>query len=233
MDPGRAIVASSLAIVPRVLTCAVLAALVSAAACSDPETERIKKTTIPTYDKKTGKLTELTYDRNKNGRIDTWTDMDGTKPLRSRIDLDEDGKLDRWEYYDDKGGLAKVGFSRKQNGKPDAWAYAGPDGKVARVEISASGDEKKIDRWEHYDASLAGPKGDPTGALVAAEDDTDGDGRPDKWETYEHGTVKTVAFDEGKTGHPARRLSYSGGQLVLIESDPDGSGGFRTHTPVK
>jgi hypothetical protein len=57
-------------------------------------------------------LKELTYDANKNGRIDTWTDMDGTRPLRARIDRNEDGKLDRWEYYDEKGQLAKVGFSR-------------------------------------------------------------------------------------------------------------------------
>src|SRR5579859_7605242 len=106
------------------------------AACSDPDRERIKKTTIPTYDKKTGKLTQLTYDRNHNGVIDTWTEMDGTCPVMSKIDLNEDGKIDRWEYYGEKGELLKVGFSRKDDGKPDAWAYAGPDGKVSRVEIS-------------------------------------------------------------------------------------------------
>src|SRR3954452_2373824 len=100
---------------------AVVCTALVASGCSDPERERIKKTTIPTYDKTTGKLTELTYDRNKNGRVDTWTDMDGTRPLRTRIDLDEDGKLDRWEYYDDKGALLRVGFSRKRDGKVDAW----------------------------------------------------------------------------------------------------------------
>src|SRR5215831_16325603 len=123
------------------------------AACSDPDAERVKKTTIPTYDSKTGKLTQLTYDRNKNGVIDTWTDMDGTRPVRSRIDLDEDGKIDRWEYYDEKGALVKVGFSRGNTGKADAWAYARADGKVDRIEISSTADEKKIDRWEHYDPS--------------------------------------------------------------------------------
>ena len=128
------------------------------AACSDPDRENIRKTTIPTYDKKTGRLTQLTHDRNHNGKIDTWTDMDGTRPVMSRIDLNEDGKIDRWEYYDEKGQLAKVGFSRKDDGKPDAWAYAGPDGKIVRVEISSTGDEKKIDRWEHYDASQADSK---------------------------------------------------------------------------
>ncbi len=202
------------------------------AACSNPEIAQARKTTIPSYDKKTGRLTQLTYDRNHNGKIDTWTDMDGTRPVMSRIDLNEDGKIDRWEYYGAAGELLKVGFSRKDNGKPDAWAFAGPDGRVVRVESSSTGDEKKIDRWEHYDGSLAGPNGDPTGALVSAEEDTHGDGRPDKWETYENGALRTVAFDEQGTGHATRRLTYSGGNLVLIESDPDGSGGFRSRKPV-
>jgi hypothetical protein len=196
---------------------------IGAAACSDPEKERLKATTQATYDKKTGKLTELTYDRNQNGRIDTWTEMDGTKPLRSKSDLDEDGKLDRWEYYDDKGGLTKVGFSRKQDGRPDAWAFSGPDGKVQRVEISSTYDEAKIDRWEHYEGTV----------LARAEEDTNGDGRADKWETYEGGSVRTAAMDENGDGRPDRRLTYAGGALVLIESEPDAAGVFRKSVQVK
>ena len=222
---------------PKPLSTAVCAAALAAAfvlsACSDPEKERIKQTTVPTYDKTTGKLTELTYDRNKNGKIDTWTDMDGTKPLRSRIDLDEDGKIDRWEYYDASGKLVKVGFSRKNDGKPDAWAYSGPDGKVQRIEISSTVDEKKIDRWEYYDPSRVAANGDTTGALVRAAEDTNGDGRPDKWETYEHSAIASVEFDENFDGKPDRRLTYSKGALVLIESAPDASGTFTKRVAVK
>src|SRR5205823_3711397 len=195
---------------------AVVCTALVASACSDPERERIKQTTKPTYDKTTGKLTELTYDRNKNGRIDTWTDMDGTKPLRSRIDLDEDGTIDRWEYYGGKGELLKVGFSRKKDGKADAWAYSGADGKVERVEMSSTGDEHKIDRWERYDAS----------GLASAEEDTNADGRIDKWETYAAGAMKTAAFDEDGDGTPDRRLTYDNGQLTLIETEPDNAGAY-------
>ncbi len=209
-----------------------VAALVCLCACSDPEKERLRATTKPTYDTKTGKLTELTYDANKNGRIDTWTEMDGTRPLRSRIDRNEDGKIDRWEYYDDKGQLLKVGFSRKDDGKADAWAFSGPDGKLQRIEISSSGDEKKVDRWEYYDPSRAtGP--DAAGALVRAEEDTNADGKPDKWETYENGAIKTAAFDENGDGKPDRRLTYSGGALVLIESSPEASGNYAKRVEVK
>lgn len=207
-------------------------ALVSLCACSNPEKERLRATTRPTYDKQTGKLTELTYDANKNGRIDTWTDMDGTRPLQSRIDLNEDGKIDRWERYDDNGQLLKVGFSRRDDGKADAWAFSGPDGKLQRIEISSSGDEKKVDRWEYYDGSRS-TGADDSGALVRAEEDTNGDGRPDKWETYENGTVRTAAFDEDGDGTPDRRLRYDGAVLVLIESAPDASGRYTRRLELK
>lgn len=219
----------------RVAFALLIAAAVAVAcqACSDPDSRRIKETTRPTYDETTGRLIQLTFDRNKNGRIDTWTDMNGTRPIQSRIDLNEDGKIDRWEYYDQNGTLTKVGFSRGDTGKPDAWAYAAADGKVARVEISSKGDEHKIDRWEYYDATAAAPNGDAAGTIVRAEEDTNGDGKVDKWETYDDGQLAAVAFDEDFNGTPDRRLTYKDGRLVLIESDPDASGAYRAHTPVR
>lgn len=210
----------------------ILLGLVCLGACSDPDRERLKATTKPTYDRTTGRLTELTYDANKNGRIDTWTDMDGTRPLRSRLDRDEDGKIDRWELYDEKGQLAKVGFSRKNDGTPDAWAFAGPDGNLSRIEISSSGDEKRIDRWEYYDASVA-LNADGTGALVKAEEDTNSDGKPDKWETYENAVIQTASFDENADGIADRRLTYNGTTLVLIESQPDATGKFAKRVDVR
>lgn len=210
---------------------AVLLTIVSLSACAGPETHRLKETTRPTYDTNTGRLKELTYDGNSNGRIDTWTDLDGTRALRSRIDRDEDGKIDRWEYYDETGKLVKVGFSRRDDGKPDAWAFSGADGRISVIEISSVADETKIDRREYYDVSLAGPDGH--GALVRAEEDTNRDGRPDKWETYENGAVKTVAFDENSDGAPDRRLTYARSSLRLIESGPDASGRFASRVEVK
>jgi hypothetical protein len=200
-------------------------------ACSDPDRDRLKETTKPRYDPATGRLKELTYDANKNGKIDTWTEMDGTRPLRARIDRNEDGKLDRWEYYDDKGQLAKVGFSRADDGTPDAWAFSGPDGKVARVEVSSARDEKQIDRWERYDPSTAGPDG--MGALTAAEEDTNQDGKADKWESYERGRLTMAAFDENHDGKPDRRFTYESGALILIETEPDASGRYAKQVRVK
>ena len=195
-----------------------------ATGCSNPEHERLKQTTVPTYDTATGKLKELTYDHNKNGKVDTWTQMDGARPVLTRMDRDEDGTVDRWEYYDKDGKLLKVGFSRANTGTPDAWAYSGGSEQIERIEISSTADESSIDRWERYA---------PGNVLIEADEDTDRDGRPDKWETYSGGVLTTVAFDENKDGRPDRRLTYRQGEVSVIESDPDPSGKYTKRLEVK
>jgi hypothetical protein len=214
--------------VSRAVAALALCGAVLAHGCADPERDRLRATTKASYDEATGKLTELTYDADKNGRIDTWTEMDGSRPLRSRIDRDEDGRIDRWEYYDETGRLSKVGFSRRAGERPDAWAYSTPEGRIDRIEIASSGDPSRIDRWEFYDA--AGPRRtegtDGTGALLRVEEDTDRDGRRDKWEQYVDGILHSVDFDENRDGRPDRRLTYRDAELVMIETAPDASGRY-------
>jgi hypothetical protein len=66
------------------------------------------------------------------------------------------------------------------------------------------------------------------GALARVEEDTDGDGRIDKWETYgPGGGLAAVAFDAARRGRPDRRLVYLPGGATRLEVDPDGSGVFR------
>jgi hypothetical protein len=191
--------------------------------CSDPEKERLKATTQATYDPKTGKLTRLTADLNKDGKIDAWTYMDGTKVLRTELDADQDGKIEKWEYHGDDGKVAKVALSREKNGKQDAWFYPGPDGKIARAELSSEQDEKKIDRWEWHE----------NGEAVRVEEDASGDGKVDKWQTLKNGSIVAVLLDENYDGKPDRRLNYGpNGQLLSIESEPDSSGGFRKKVVV-
>jgi hypothetical protein len=209
---------------------AAAAAAVLASACGDPDRERLRETTKPSYDRASGKLTELTYDANKDGRIDTWTEMDGSRPVRSRIDRNQDGRLDRWEYYDAEGRLTKVGLSRADDGKPDAWAFPDAGGRIERIEASSARDESKIDRWEYY--TLAAD-GSPEGVLQRVEEDTNGDGRREKWERYENGALASAEFDEDHDGRPDRRLTYEESRLVLIEHTPDASGKYTRSTPVQ
>jgi hypothetical protein len=154
-----------------------------------------------TYDKKTGTLVQLTVDAAKDGKPNIYSYMDGPKFVRIEIDKDEDGKIDRWEYYGLDQKIEKVGLSRANDGKEDAWAYQSPDGSVSKIEVSTHRDGK-IDRVEYFEH----------GVLVRAEEDGDLDGRPDKWETYENGALATVAFDTKHTGAPDTSIDYRQGK---------------------
>lgn len=194
----------------------------------------MKSTTQASYDLTTGKLAEITYDQNKNGRIDTWTKMNGSVPVSSELDTNEDGKIDRWETYGPDGQLVRVDWERAPvpgpanpvvtfTGKPNATAYIGAGGAVERIEYyetSGVTGQRDVTRREFYTAAKA---------LARAEEDTDGDGVIDRFETYVDGALRTVEFDEKKPydGKPDRRLTYSpDGALVLIETEPDGRGGY-------
>ena len=191
---------------------AIAASALLATACSrEADAARI----TPEYDKKTGKLTLLKYDSNGNGKVDTWSYMDGARVVRIEIDKDENGSIDRWEYYGVSGTLEKIGFSRANDGKQDAWSFPGADGSIERIERSTRRDGK-VSRIEHFAKDV----------IVAAEEDTDGDGRMDKWETYDGARLTSVAFDTRGRGTPDRRLTYNADGSVRVEIDRAGTGQF-------
>ena len=195
--------------------CIALAAIVSAGCQRRPETRRIE----PVYDPKTGKLQLLKYDSNGNGVIDTWSYMDGARAVRIDIDADEDGKIERWEYYGPNQKLEKVGFSRSNDGKEDAWSYPGEGGAVERIEMSTKRDGK-VTRVEHFKADR----------LVAAEEDSDQDGRIDKWESYDGDRLASVSFDTQHRGTADRRLIYAADGAARLEVDLAGDGHFTPAT---
>jgi hypothetical protein len=47
------------------------------------------------------------------------------------------------------------------------------------------------------------------GTMVRAEQDTDADGRVDKWEKYEGGALVSVSFDTAKAGKPTTTVDYN------------------------
>jgi hypothetical protein len=194
------------------------AVLVLALACGACRRAPAAKGAIePVYDQKTGRLTLLKYDSDGDGKVDTWSYMDGRRIVRIEIDKDGDGKIDRWEYYDANQKLEKVGFSRAHDGKEDAWSFAGADGSVDRIDVSTRRDGR-VDRVEHYEHD----------ALVSAEEDTDGDGKFDKWERYDGARLASVAFDTTHArGVPDRRLVYAADGSVRVETSPAGDGHFQ------
>lgn len=185
------------------------------------------------YDPVTGRLKELAFDATKNGRNDSVGFMDGTLVQRIEVDEDEDGKVDRWEFYGANRRLERVGLSRQHNGVLDAMAFYGEEGDVARIEVSTRGDAL-FNRVEFYQS----------GSLARVEEDTNGDGRVDKWETYavdprgapgQSRPIVTASFDDAFRGMPTRRLVYrpDGSGILRVEVDPDGDGVFQESTATR
>jgi len=204
----------------RVVVAPVLVLMTLVAGCGGNSGSETSK---GSYDPQTGRLVQITYDRNGNGRIDTWTRMDGARPISSELDTNEDGRIDRWEEYDEQGKLTRAGWTRPATPPapgatptPDAWLYASADGKTSRIEFFDTDNTgaQVVTRREFYEGAV----------LVRVEEDKDGDDIVDQWETWEGGALKYVEFDEGKDGRPDRRFTYTNGALVLIESAPDAKG---------
>ena len=68
---------------------------------------------------------------------------------------------------------------------------------------------------------------------MRTDEDTNGNGAQDKWQTFKDGAVETASFDENADGRPDRRLTYERGVLVLIETEPDGNGRYATRVEVR
>lgn len=174
------------------------------AACTSAQSQSSQVT--PVYNQETGKLEQLMSDRDGDGRAETRAFMSGTAVERIEIDRNGDGAPDRWEYY----------------AKPAVPNQPGATPVVERIE-ETNGSDKRITRREFYSR----------GAIQRVEDDTDGDGRPDKWEWYEAGELARVELDLVGKGYPSQRLVYgAGGNVVRVETDPDGDGHFVT-VPVR
>lgn len=153
-------------------------------------------------------------------------------------------------YNPATGRLEQIVSDRDGDGRVETRAFM--DGtRLVRIEIDRDGDEK-VDRVEHYTTSGEPPAamieraeevGGPDRAVVRreayvgghlerVEEDTDVDGRPDKWETYAKGRLVYVDLDLTGRGTPARRLVYSAdGSIDRLEADADGDGVFEPLPP--
>jgi hypothetical protein len=222
-------------VVPSLSTlCVALLALTTlVAGCSSGDSTTLDRPKAD-YDAETGHLRRLTFDANQNGRNDAVSVMDGTRIDHIELDTDENGAVDRWEYYDADRRLVKAGISRQNDGIIDAFEFYGHgngnDDIITRIEVSTRRDNR-FNRVEFY----------ADGILARVEEDEDGDGRVDKWELYRPvahrlpgeppSRVVSVAFDEAHRGTATRRLVFADdGTVQRVEIDPDGDGIFVAQT---
>jgi len=183
---------------------------VASAACVSGSTTEAAATVKSEYNE-SGRLTRLTYDRNGDGKIDTFGYMDGSRVVRIEVDENGDGKIDRWEYHADPKG---------SNGSAGSTGTSAADAVDVTLE--------RIDRATKFDGKVSRREYFEHGVLTRIEEDTDGDGKTDKWETYSAGTLAIMAIDTKARGIPDRRLIYQpDGTLNRIETDPSGTGTWR------
>lgn len=135
---------------------------------------------VATYDPKTGRLQKLDFDQNKNGRMDSFSYMDGTRTIRIEMDGDEDGKIDRWEHYDENNKIERVGSSSRDDEVQDTFAYPDAGGFLARVDFDTDRDGN-VDKREFYVTKPGSPN---------------------------LRVLQSMEYDFDKAGQPGRRLYY-------------------------
>lgn len=188
---------------------AALLALAVGAGCRDGSAARLAENGIsPVYNPRTGQLEQLLSDRDHDGRQETRAFMDGAVIKYIEIDRNGDGAPDRWEYYG-SASMAAAGGGTAANVIDHAEEANGPDRTITRREFYADGMIRRV------------------------VDDTNLDGRPDKWEQYDHGVLASVEMDLLGKGFPTQRLRYNAsGEVIAVETDPDGRGVFQPVSPA-
>jgi hypothetical protein len=177
---------------------ATLATGCSRGAAATPARQDIR----PSYDN-AGRLEQITYDRNHDGKPDAWLKMRGAQVISADLDEDFDGIVDRREFYVD-GPVSNSGVTSASTLPART--------ELLRAEQSTRGDGK-MNRVEFYEH----------GKLARVEEDTNAD----KWETWSGGSLVTLALDSKGTGRPDRRIVYSAdGAEPRMEVDVKGDGTF-------
>jgi hypothetical protein len=165
------------------------------------------------YDPSTGHLKRLSADINHDGQRDAVAVLDGTRLDRIELDLDENGKVDRWDYYDGQRKVQSVGFSRLNDGVLDARAFYDAHGQLARIEVSTHRNGR-FNRVEFYE----------NGRLTRATEDSNGDGRVDRWETYQPNphaarneppyALTSLDVEDAATTPSRRHIDFSGTRIA-------------------
>ncbi|MFV8756772.1 hypothetical protein ACNOYE_40020 [Nannocystaceae bacterium ST9] len=167
---------------------------------------------------RTGKR-EHQVDVNQDGYADLVTlyvnDAGGEKLACKQADLNFDGSLDAFVYYEPSGEVAREQFDQDFDGRIDMGRYYA-EGKLARDEIDLNQDGF-ADSWRIYDE----------GRMVRVETDRDADGRPDMFTYYMGKQIDRIGYDvngDGKVDtwdHDAARRA----RLALQKRQPNADTG--------
>ncbi len=129
-------------------------------------------------------------DANNDGRADLTIVSEGGREICRAADLDFDGRVDVWTYYDARGQVSRREFAYDRDGSVDEiQIFAG--GQVVEKQ-RASTLAHRVDTWEKYSG----------GRIVSAERDSNGDGRIDQWWEYKTADCPIIRSDTDGNGQP-------------------------------
>lgn len=129
-------------------------------------------------------------DANNDGRADLTMVMEGGREVCRAADLDFDGRVDVWTYFDASGNVRRREFDFDRDGVIDEiQIFAG--GQIVEKQ-RASTLSHHLDTWEKY----AG------GRIISAERDSNGDGRIDQWWDYKTADCPVIHSDIDGNGQP-------------------------------
>jgi hypothetical protein len=188
---------------PSTLAALVLG-LVLAAGCSSPEAENAnakspgsgpekRDTSIVHEPCDIGSTDAVKVDVNGDGRPDIIHVMKGGKEVCRAVDLNMDGKMDVFIYYDDQGRERRRESDFDRDGRCDEIAIY-ENGQL-KLKLRETNFDDKIDTWDYYEG----------GRLVRRERDSDGDGIVDQWWTFNNPAnpkCAVVAVDRNADGKP-------------------------------
>jgi hypothetical protein len=132
-------------------------------------------------------------DVNGDGKPDITHVMSGAREACRVVDLNLDGAVDAFIYYDDKGQERRRESDFDRDGRADEIAFLNA-GVVARKERETNFDNK-IDTWDFYEG----------GRLTKRERDSDGDAIIDQWWQFnnpQNPKCAVVASDRNADGKP-------------------------------
>lgn len=183
------------------LVCAACTTLLSAS-CSTPDPTNLDVKT-PTGNERD---TEIKHDPcdftsgsarridvNGDGKPDITHVSEGGREVCRVVDLNLDGLIDAFIYYDAQGFERRRESDFDRDNRPDEITYL-QGGVVIRKERETNFDNK-LDTWDYYDA----------GRLARRERDSDGDGVIDQWWHFNNLTdsrCAVVASDRNSDGKP-------------------------------
>lgn len=129
-------------------------------------------------------------DANGDKRPDIYIVRDGARELCRAVDLNFDGLIDSYSYYDASGQLRRRESDYDRDGKIDEITVY-KAGVIAQKD-QATSVANRLDTWDFYQ----------NGVLVRSERDSNGDGIVDQWWEYPNPSCPMIHADVNNDGRP-------------------------------